>query len=922
MKVLEKVKFNYAIKFCPANIIVLCFVILNTLNVNAQLKIQDHYCEQQVNPINVDNFAPRLGWAFEPTGFNQIQTAYEIIFSENENFKNSWGTGKIISSQNNNIVYSGRSLKSNTKYYWKVKTYNAKNISSGWSKPSWFETALLFQTDWKANWISDGSKQFDSDEDFYKEDPMPLFKKSFTIKKKIKKAKLFISGLGYYEAYLNGKKIGDRVLEPGWTTYSNQVLYSVYDITELLNQNENTAGIMLGNGWFNPLPLKLFSRFNLREFQQTGRPCLKAEFHINFEDGSHENIVTDSSWLTAKGPILKNNVYLGEQYDARLESDWLGTKTDVKNWKHAVVITGPDGKLTAQLQPAIRVTKIIKPISIRELANGKFIVDMGQNFAGVAHIKVKGAKGTTVKIKYGEALLQDGSLNYLTTVAGQIKEIWKVNGGTGAPPTAWQEDSYTLKGIGLEEWNPRFTFHGFRYVEISGWPGKPDLNSIEGLRMNSDIQPVGEFSCSNSLFNTIHTAVQWTFLSNVFSVQSDCPGREKMGYGADIVATANAYMFNYDMGNFYRKTVTDFSNDQQPDGSITEIAPFTGIADKGYGGKSGSIGWQLVFPYVQQQLYHFYGDKSIVEYNYKKVVRQLDFLKSVAINGLFHWDIGDHEAIDPKAEAFSASAFYYHHALLAKEFAEIVEKPDDALGYDKLANQIKNDIVNKYYIPGTGRFDNATQSAQLFALWYELSPEKDKTIQVLRQEFKRHNNHVSSGIFGVNMMFDVLRENNLNELAFEIANQKDFPSWGFMIEQGATTLWETWKYPDNAPSQNHPMFGSIDEWFYRSLLGINPAAPGFEKVIIKPQPVGDLTWAKGSYKSINGSIKSEWQIEQNQFKLEVTIPPNTSAQVYVPVKYENQKIETSATLKIDRYENGYAVYQVSSGNFTFSIADK
>src|SRR5690606_14464968 len=336
---------------------------------------------------------------------------------------------------------------------------------------------------------------------------------------------------------------------------------------------------------------------------------------------------------------------------------------------------------------------------------------------------------------------------------GQIKEMWNLSGGPGAPPTAWQEDNYVLKGKGKEVWAPRFTFHGFRYVEVRGWPGKLSVNDIEGLRMNSDLPDAGDFTCSNDMFNRLQKTVEWTFLSNVFSVQSDCPGREKMGYGADIVVTANAFIYNYDMVNFYAKTVRDFANDQQPDGGITEIAPYTGIHDRGYGWHSGPMGWQLGFTLLQKHLYDLYGDNRIIEDHYNTVIRQMHFLQAHAIQGLYHWDISDHEAIDPRPEAFTAAAFYYHHALLAAAFAGILERDDDSTRYSQLAARTKSAIVRKYLGPGTGRFDSATQSERLFAVWYGLSPEEELAFEVLVDEFKRHNWRGSSGIFGNKMMY-------------------------------------------------------------------------------------------------------------------------------------------------------------------------
>jgi alpha-L-rhamnosidase len=878
-------------------------------------------CEYLENPLGIDMETPRFGWNISSAGRNSLQSAYEIIVSDNEKLigtgkGNSWQTGKVISDESIQIEYAGKPLRPFTRYYWKVKVYDKNGLGSAWSQLASFETAALKPEDWKAKWIGDGSRQFEKDEDFYQKDPMPLFRKQINIAKKIAAARLYISGLGYSEVYINDQKIGDHLLDPGFTVYRKQALYVTYDITAALKNKNNMLGIMLGNGWYNPLPLRLFGRFNLRDVQQTGRPCVKAQVLIKYSDGTDGTIATDETWETTKGPILRNNVYLGEEYDARQEKKF----NEKSKWNNATTTEGPSGELTAQMQPAIKITKIIKPISIKQVGKDTFIVDMGQNFAGVARIKVKGNTGRKISLRYGELIHPNGSLDYMTTVAGAIKEIWHLSGGPGAPKTAWQEDNYTLKGEGTETWNPRFTFHAFRYVEITGWPGTPTVNDIEGLRMNSDLEQQGNFSCSNTMFNQLHDVIQWTFLSNVFSVQSDCPGREKMGYGADIVASAGAYLYNYDMANFYSKTVQDFANDQRPEGGITEIAPSTGIADRGYGDGSGPLGWQLAFGYVQKKLYDYYADKKIITKHYPAFKKQLQFLQSKSVDGLFHWDIGDHEAIDTKADAFTASCFYYHHALLAAEFAGILDKKDDSLQYAALAKSIKQNIIQKYLVPGTGRFDNATQGAQLFALWYDLSPEKEKTFNVLMKEFERHNFHLSTGIFSTMMLFDVLPKIDQNELAYRIADQKDFPGWGYMLANDATTLWESWEKPTSS-SYNHPMFGSIDEWFYKWLLGIQPAAPGFKKIIIKPQ-LGELTWAKGSYRSVYGVIKSEWKKSTDNFELNISVPANTTAEIYLPATEqsaitENDKVISGAGIQFTRFEKGYGVFAVGSGDYRF-----
>ncbi|TJZ63285.1 alpha-L-rhamnosidase [Sphingobacterium olei] len=887
-------------------------------------------CEYISNPLGLETATPRFSWTLAASARNQMQQAYEILVSDNlkdaqSGKGNMWQPGKINSDQSLHVTYAGKPLKSFKRYYWRIRVYNQDGISSPWSKPVWFETAMLNPGDWTAQWIGDGSPQFEKDEDFYQEDPSPLFRKQFRASKKPASARLYISGHGYYEAYINGEKVGDHVLDPGWTSRGKQALYSVYDVTPLIRKGNNTTGVMLGNGFYNPLPLRLFGAHDIRRAQETGRPCLKAEIHITYTDGTTEKIITDESWMTAPGPIIRNSVYLGEHYDATKEVANWNTNSPAQTlagWKKAVLTTGPTGKLSVQMQPPVRITKVLQPIGVKEVKPGTFVFDMGQNFAGVARIKVQGPAGKQITLKYGEDVYKDGSLNFMTAVTGQIK---RGNGGPGAPQIAWQEDSYILKGSGVEIWSPRFTFHSFRYVEVTGWPGTPTLDAIEGLRMNADLEQNGTFSCSNPLFNKINDIAQWTFLSNVFSVQSDCPAREKLGYGGDIVGTAETFIYNYDMANFYKKAIQDFRNDQRANGGFTETAPYVGIADHGQGGGTGPLGWQLAYPFMLKQLYDFYGDRQVIEEGYPAFRSQMDFLKTQTTDYLFYKDIGDHEALGPKPDALTAALFYYHHAILIAEFAEILGKSSDAADYKKLAETIKAAVNQKYAADTTGKYDNGTQSAQIFALYYDMPDTKQqpKVFTKLEEAFAAKDWHLSTGIFATKMMFDVLRRQDQNEMAYRIANQRGFPGWGHMVANGATTLWETWAYSDNTYSQNHPMFGSIVEWYYRSLLGINSAGAAFQKIIIKPQPAGDLTWAKGSYQSVRGDISSSWQIEDNGFKLDVQIPANCRAEIWLPLEgkgfsSKGKKLErVNKDITFLRKEPGYAVYEVGSGEYSF-----
>ena len=537
-----------------------------------------------------------------------------------------------------------------------------------------------------------------------------------------------------------------------------------------------------------------------------------------------------------------------------------------------------------------------------------------------------------MNIRCGEDIHPDGSLNYFTNLVAQLKDIWNADPGKGAPRPPVSTIAYILKGNGEEVYSPRFTFHSFRYVEVTGFPGRPDSNSVVGLRMNADLKENGSFECSNEMFNKVQQMVQWTFLSNVFSVQSDCPGREKFGYGADIVTTAEAFCYNYDMSSFYRKVVQDFANDARPKGGMTEIAPSTGIAIEGMGDGTGPPGWQLAFPFGLKILYDYYGDVQSVEKYYDVLKKQVEFMHSATPENIVERDISDHESLDPKPIALSATAFYYHHVIILAEFSRLLKRSTDAAKYDSLASEIKNAFVKKFLKVRKGVFDSGTEAAQLFPLYYDLVPENEKAAamdRLVSEINNTHNGHLSTGIFGTKFLFDVFRRENRNDIAYAVADKRDFPGYGDMLAHGATTLYESWKYPDTVNSQNHPMFGSVSEWFYKSLLGINATAPGFTAFEIKPQPAGGLTWAKGYYDALVGRIVSDWKIEGTHFTMHVVVPANTAATLYVPSLPNKQILESGAPalhaagLKFKEYKNGYAVFEAEPGAYAFeSIYEK
>ncbi len=902
----------------------------------AELRVSGLRCEYRTEPLGLDTPQPRLSWQLESRERGQVQTAYQVIVAAapedlTERRADLWDSGKVVSNQSFHVAYAGKPLHSGQRVYWKVRAWDKEGRVSAWSRPASWEMALLTATDWQAQWITRARPGPVSEEAMFGDHPAPLYRKEFGLQKKIRRARAYVSGLGYYELFINGKRVGDQFLDPGWTAYGKRVLYSTYDVTPHLRRGQNAVGAMLGNGWFNPLPLRMFGRFNLRQQLTVGQPRLILQLVVEFTDGTTRTVVTDPSWKVADGPVLQNNVYLGEVYDARLEqSGWANPGFDDSRWEPAMLASEPLGPLQAQDAPPIRATRSLKTVAVTEPKPGVYIFDLGQNYAGWVRLRVAGPAGTRVRLRYGELLHADGTLNAMTSVAGQIKQggpDYRYE-GVGFPKTAFQVDQYILRGRGEETYTPRFTFHGLRYVEVTGFPGKPGHDAIEGLCLNADVASAGSFACSSDQFNRIQEMVRRTELSNLFSVQSDCPHREKLGYGGDILATSQMAMLNFDMGRFYAKAVVDLVDAARPNGGFTETAPFVGIADSGLGDGAGPIGWGSAEPVLQAQLYRYYGDRRLLEEQFAPTKRWFDFLKSCATNGILDNGISDHESLVPKPRALTGTAFYYLNVKTFAQLARILGRDADASEAESLAQEIKAAFNNKFLQPGTGRYDTGSQACQAFALHLGLVPESEtnRALAALVQDIREaHQGHLTTGIFGTKFMLEALTELGCPQVAYEMVNQRTFPGWGYMLEKGATTLSEHWEFSDNTYSHNHPMFGSVSEWFFKCLGGIAPAddAVGFDKVIIRPQPAGDLTWAKASYDSIRGKLSTEWHRSADGLELRVRIPVGVTALVMVPARNQADVSEGGKPLaqapgvKLRTIADGRAVLNVGSGDYLF-----
>ena len=837
-----------------------------------------------------------------------------------------WDSGRVSSSETVNIAYAGLPLRSGQRGFWKVRVWDDRGRASPWSATARFETALLSPDDWEASWICDGKRDPPGETGFYRDDPAPLFRKSFVLIRKPVEARLYITGLGYYEARVNGSRVGDQMLDPGWTDYRDRILYSTYDVTDDLKEGPNCLGVLLGNGWYNPLPLRMWGRLNLREHLPVGRPCLIARLELRFSDGSVRAVVSDTSWKVRGGPLLRNNIFLGEVYDARLSiPGWDLPGFDDSSWKAAAPAPDPGGRLETQSQPPIRILDEIPPAAVTEPAPGRFIFDFGENFAGWVRMRVNAPKGTEIRLRYGELLFPEGTLNPMTSVCGQIKGLGDdgtPRGGPGAPEIAVQEDVYITKGGGEEVYRPTFTFHGFRFVEVTGYPGRPGSETLTGLRLCADVESIGSFACSDPLFNRIQDMTLRTFRSNLFSVQSDCPHRERFGYGGDLAVTGEAFMLNFDMAAFYAKAVRDWHDAAFPDGLLTDTAPFVGIQYCG-------VAWALVHPLLQAELHRHYGERRLMEEQYTTSRRWLERVHAQYPDHIVPEGLSDHEGLEPTPAPPLVTPLYASAARLVSRLADILAIRGDASRYHILSEEIQGAYRKRFWIPGTGRVRPGTQAGQAFALALDLLPPEERPLALdvlVRMIRERHDGHLSTGIYGTRFLLETLSRMGKSGLAASVVRRKGFPGWEHMLENGATTLWEHWDFSDNTFSHNHPMFGSVSAWFYRWLAGIQlrDKAKAFDLFDIRPQPVEGLDWVEAEHRSIRGPIHVRWERGLETLILKITIPPNTKAVVFVPasdpdsVRERGVRPAPSSGARFLRTAPGCAVYEVGSGSYTFT----
>ncbi|MDR2039024.1 MAG: glycoside hydrolase family 78 protein [Bacteroidales bacterium] len=900
------------------------FCLLTACSEDADIDVARLRCEYLVNPRGIDYLSPRLSWEVQSNERAVRQKDYHILVASSMEKLNAgegdlWDSRKVKSGSTLGITYGGKELESGMTCYWKVKVSTNKGMSE-WSEPASWTMGLLHQTDWKAQWIG-LDKAFPGDRtEGNTRLSARYFRKEFPVNKKIREATLYISGLGLYEAYMNGHRIGDQVLSPTPTDYTKSVKYNVFDVTQLLNNGENAVGVILGNGRYFAM-----RQHGMRHF---GFPKMLFQLEITYEDGDKQMIVSNDNWkVTVNGPIRSNNEFDGEEYDARMEmSGWNTPGFDDGQWLKPELVVAPGGKIEAQLNKNIRVMETIRPVGITEVKPGLFIMDMGQNMVGWLRMKVKGKKGDQVQLRFAELVKEDGTL-YMANLRGALVT-----------------DKYILKGDGTEVWEPSFTYHGFRFVEITGFPGKPTINDFEGQVVYDEMELAGHFETSDPTLNQIYKNAYWGIRGNYRGMPTDCPQRdERMGWLGDRAVGSHGESFIFDNNMLYAKWLKDIEECQKEEGSISDVAPnFWSIY-------SDNMTWPGAYLIIANMLYEQYGNMEPIIKHYASMKKWLDYMRDkYMVDHIMTKDrYGDWcmppelpELIHSKDPARKTDAavlgttFYFRMLYLLERFATLQGKTEDARSFAEQAVVVKNAYNEKFFNNEKAQYSNNTVTANLLSLCYGMVPEgyEDAVFKnIVDKTMGDFNGHVSTGLVGIQWLMRGLSDYGRPDIALKIATNRDYPSWGYMIEKGATTIWELWNGDTADPamnSANHVMLlGDVIVWFYEYLAGIQnaPSGVGFEKIRMKPYPIAGLNHVSASYHSVRGPIKSAWRKNNDHFEWEITIPGNTSAVVYIPasdkgkVTESGQKASSAKGVKYLKMDGDYAVFEVGSGDYNFKV---
>ena len=883
----------------------------------AQVKVDGLLCENRTNPLGMDVTTPRFSWKLVSDKRNIMQTAYRVEVSESPSFRGHvWDSEKIKSDSSVFVTYKGQALQSGKKYFWRVQVWDNAGKSSGWSTTAWWQTALFHESDWKAQWITPGFAEDTTNR------PSPLMRKQFAVSKKIKSAVAYITAHGLYEANINGKRVGDAYLTPGWTSYKNRLQYQTYDVTDLLKEGNNAIGVMLGNGWYRGI-----IGFSNKKNVYGKDIALLMQVNITYEDGTTGVITSDNSWKSSTGEVLYSEIYNGETIDHNKDQPgWTMTGFNDSEWSGVQVQDYPKNILLATYNEMVKKHETFKPLRIFKTPKSEQVIDFGQNLVGWVVLKVKGKSGDKITVSHAEVLDKLG--NFYTENLRAAKA----------------QDTYILKGGDEEIFEPHFTFHGFQFIRIEGYPGdiiKPE--DITAVAMYSDMKPTGTFVTSNPLINQLQHNIQWGQKGNFLDVPTDCPQRdERLGWTGDAQVFSRTATFNMNVNDFFAKWLRDVAADQSPAGVVPFVVPNC------LGFSQGSTGWADVSTVIPWNMYLAYGDKRILATQYSSMKAWVDYMQHQSKNDL--WNTGFHfgdwlfYSVDDDTDGSSAitdkfyiaQCFYAYSTQLLINAATVLNKQDDITYYTGLLKKIK-DAFYKEYVTPNGRLVSGTQTAYTLALNFDMLPEslRDQAATRLVENIHAYGDHLTTGFLGTPYLCHVLTRFGKDNMAYRLLLQDTYPSWLYPVKMGATTIWERWDgiKPDKTfeavsmNSFNHYAYGAIGDWMYRVIAGLDTYedGPGYKHIKIEPQPGGGLTKAAATLQTYYGTVSSSWVINGNEFTLDVEIPANTTADIFIPSPNINDITESGKPISSvkDFQATGtskYVIVKVGSGKYHFVTA--
>jgi alpha-L-rhamnosidase len=854
--------------------LLILFIAVSCNVFSQHLNVEGLLCEYQTNPLGIDVSIPRLSWKLISARRDLVQTSYELrVSTDPGNSKPLWQSGKVPSDQSVNVPYGGPALQSRQRYYWQVRSWDNDGNCSPWSETNSWEMGLLAPSEWIAKWIRADIKEDSA------LGPANMLRKTFVLSKTIQSARLYVTCHGLYEVHINGGRVGNDYLTPGWTSYNKRIQYQVYDVTALLKNGNNAIGVTLGDGWYRGL-----IGFNGNKNFYGDKLALLLQLEVISSDGTRETITSDGSWKSSTGPIRMSEIYLGETYDARLEKpDWNNANFNDTDWSGVKVIHAPNDDLIASYSPPIRKHETFHPLKIFKTPKGETVVDFGQNLVGWVQLKVKGNAGDSVVLKHAEVLDSQG--NFYTDNLRSAK----------------QEVKYILKGGNEEVFEPHFTYFGFRYVLVEGYPGELTGESLTAIALYSDLQQTGTFSCSNTLINQLYHNIQWGQKGNFLDIPTDCPQRdERLGWTGDAQVFSRTGALNMNVCTFFTKWLKDLAADQHADGSVPYVIP--NCLDTS---SAASAGWSDASTIIPWNMYLAYGDKRILEQQYSSMKAWVGYVegkcRKYLWNSGFHFgdwlfyrpddDNDGRSAVTDKY--LIAQAFFAHSTRLLLQTAQVLGKQEDVKRYSDLLEHVTSAFLNEYVTPN-GRLASNTQTAYVLALHFDLLPEalRQQAAERLVENIHDYGNHLTTGFLGTPYLCDVLSRFGYSDVAYTLLLQDTYPSWLYPVKMGATTIWERWDgiKPDGTfqtpgmNSFNHYAYGSIGEWMFRIVAGIDidPSGPGYKRIRIAPHPGGNLTEAKAELETLYGTIKSSWRLSTGVITVNVTIPANTTAEILLP----------------------------------------